>query len=263
MRNFAIHQGYGTSSSQLIFILLSIFLFSVACRSDQKPSIKEGVIWHEIYTDYTSSFGYINAIKFEDDSIYEFDALKGFMAIGTYEFRGDSLDINYGTEPWVVAIQVSGDSLKLTDSVGEYLYIQDGLRYNPSLSFSKIVLETGGCYGECAEFTAVFTKTGAFNYDGREFSTLKGKHSYELTPEQLLSIDSLYKRSFYDRFDENIYYGSADGWEMELIVQKNGETKRIRGTYYSFPYPLFLLVDNLVSIVDRKISESKNKDQPD
>jgi hypothetical protein len=121
----------------------------------------------------------------------------------------------------------------------------------------RIVLASGGCYGQCPYQALDITENLKVNYFGGEFSKLEG--DFHSNIKQIV-WDTICKRLNELEYNEcdSIYDNSVDDQSIELIIYYGNKKKHIKGQSASFPEELnalFYEIIHLTKTMDMKKSK--------
>jgi hypothetical protein len=121
----------------------------------------------------------------------------------------------------------------------------------------RIVLASGGCYGQCPYQALDITENLKVNYFGGEFSKFEG--DYNSTIKQQIWDTICEKLNQMEIMEcDSVYSHSLDDQSIELIIYYGNKKKHIKGQSASFPEELnalFYEIIHLTKTMDMKKSK--------
>jgi hypothetical protein len=230
----------------ILTILIVLSFYSCSSSIQKDSNMLEGD-WMQEVSSINSSQDEVG-LKFRDDTLWTIKS-SGLWQKGKCTIKDDTIFVEeYNKKISKIFIQKhTVDSLNLFINSKLVNYYRRRLDYDSSLSFKKIILKTGGCYGNCSKLKIILDSCRYVDFMKYSNNKVINRQKFRLSYSEFAFVDSLFKQSCINKIDTCDYYGAHDDWEITIEFDYNNKSKTIRGTYNFMPYRIIGIVKYLVN----------------
>lgn len=113
----------------------------------------------------------------------------------------------------------------------------------------RITLKRTGCYGTCPGYTLTITGDGKVNFEGRNYTRVKGSATTTIDQDKLNELIKEFLRVDFFNLQDKYSANVTDNPTYTVSIQLGGKTKEVEN-YAAGPRRLYLLQDRIDQIVN-------------
>jgi len=98
---------------------------------------------------------------------------------------------------------------------------------SPSHTDAVITLERTACFGTCPVYQLTIYGDGKVVYEGKAFVTVTGRHTAQISPEQVQQLVTAFKTANFFSLENQYVVGATDLPGAWTSITSNGQSKRV------------------------------------